>query len=526
MGAFYTFWAQNIRDSQLYGGDAHPVGSVPDTVPHTFGAYPSDPSWGTAYPGVVYSTWRMLGDVRLAADHYPNLVAYIDFMKTKVAEAGIGKLYQSYGDWCPPGPMPPRSYTSGVAMLVDVQRMVELATALGKAADAAAYAAYRAGLVADFNAAWAHANGAYGDAGGAALQTSNAAALALAGVVPPAARANVTAALVADVTARGHFSTGIIGMRYLHHALVDAGAGDAALATIWAPTYPSFSYMFDHPDEPATTLWELLDAPSEGPGMDSRSHHMFSSPGGWLWEDLAGIDQLRHTAPSYDPAAPDAAGFRHAVLYPRVTRNANLTFVDATYASVSGDFALAWSSPGARASGACAADAPENAPVTLSCAAPFTGVIFASFGTPTGACGAFAKGACDAANSSAIVAAACVGQTACTIDVSTALFGDPCFNTLKHFNAQLACPAATGISLAVTVPTNARATVRVPFAAGTPLANLTVLEGGVPVFARGAFVPGVAGVAGAAVGAEDTPAGDVTVDVLVGAGSYAFSTTV
>lgn len=73
VGAFYTAWAANIRDSQVYKGDGHPDGSVADTTPHTFGGYPSDPAWGTAYPGIVYSTWRMLGDTRIAADHYPNL---------------------------------------------------------------------------------------------------------------------------------------------------------------------------------------------------------------------------------------------------------------------------------------------------------------------------------------------------------------------------------------------------------------------------------------------------------------------
>lgn len=145
MGAFYTAWVTLIRDAQLSTRDNHPVGSVPDTVPHTFGDYPSDPAWGTAYPGVVYSTWRMLGDTRIAADHYPNLALYIDFMMGRCNSTGIGKLYQSYGgsclspfppifntpssltfslypptsllspfhtDWCPPGPQPPKSYTS------------------------------------------------------------------------------------------------------------------------------------------------------------------------------------------------------------------------------------------------------------------------------------------------------------------------------------------------------------------------------------------------------------------------------
>lgn len=28
--------------------------------------------------------------------------------------------------------------------------------------------------------------------------------------------------------------------------------------------------------EPATTFWELPDGDSEGPGMNSRNHHMFA----------------------------------------------------------------------------------------------------------------------------------------------------------------------------------------------------------------------------------------------------------
>ena len=99
MGAFYTAWAASIRDAQEYQGDSHPPGSVPDTVPHTFGSYPADPAWGTFYPGVVYSTWRMLGDTRLAADHYGNLKQYIAFMQSEVDKGGITQLYQSYGDW-------------------------------------------------------------------------------------------------------------------------------------------------------------------------------------------------------------------------------------------------------------------------------------------------------------------------------------------------------------------------------------------------------------------------------------------
>ena len=69
----------------------------------------------------------------------------------------------------------------------------------------------RTGLLADFNTAWAHLDGSYGDPNGAGLQTAHSAALVLKGVVPSSAVPNVTNKLIADVTAKEHFSTGIIG---------------------------------------------------------------------------------------------------------------------------------------------------------------------------------------------------------------------------------------------------------------------------------------------------------------------------
>lgn len=162
--------------------------------------------------------------------------------------------------------------------------------------------------------------------------------------------------------------------------------------------------------------------------MNSRNHHMFASVGGWLFEDLAGIGQVRPTDPAYSPTDASQHGFRHAVLFPRVTAHAAVPYVQSEYASVAGTFALTWANlSGTTPLGQCIAGAPENAPVTFKClGGVFERVVFASFGTPSGACsGGFAKGKCDAANTSAIIAAACIGQASCTIDVSTTVFGDP-----------------------------------------------------------------------------------------------------
>jgi hypothetical protein len=92
-------------------------------------------------------------------------------------------------------------------------------------------------------------------------------------------------------------------------------------------------------------------------------------------------------------------------------------------------------------------------------------------------------------------------------------------------DAQLTCSVAAGVAISATVPTNARATVRVPFPAGTPLDNVTISEGATVVFAKGAFVSGAAGVLGASVGTNDLPVGVVTVDVEVSSGAFSFSSS-
>ena len=87
----------NMRDNQVYAGEAHPAGSVSDTVPRTFGNYPADPAWGTAYPAVVYQLWLQYGDVRAASLHYPGLVAWVNFLTSQANTTGLAKLYSHYG---------------------------------------------------------------------------------------------------------------------------------------------------------------------------------------------------------------------------------------------------------------------------------------------------------------------------------------------------------------------------------------------------------------------------------------------
>lgn len=160
-----------------------------------------------------------------------------------------------------------------------------MATALGEDADAAYWAAYRATLITAYNAAFLNANGVYGNANSDGLQTAHAVSLAVGAA--GWAGANFTRAvdlLAADISTKygGAWMVGISGMKQLHSMLVAGGYGELAVDTLLRTEYPSYGYWFTNANEPATTLWELPDGDSEGPGMNSvRVGGLRGVVGGW-----------------------------------------------------------------------------------------------------------------------------------------------------------------------------------------------------------------------------------------------------
>jgi hypothetical protein len=67
----------------------------------------------------------------------------------------------------------------------------------------------------------------------------------------------------------------------------------------------------------------------------------------------------------------------------------------------------------------------------------FKSVQFASYGTPTGTCGAFVLGACHATNSVSIVSGYLIGYGGTiNIPATNVVFGDPCGGTAKRLYVQ------------------------------------------------------------------------------------------
>ncbi|RKS89631.1 galactose binding lectin-like protein, partial [Flavobacterium limicola] len=84
--------------------------------------------------------------------------------------------------------------------------------------------------------------------------------------------------------------------------------------------------------------------------------------------------------------------------------------------------------------GTVCATAGEGGDLNISAPAGsvFTGVTFASYGTPDGSCGSFTEGWCHASNSASIVSSYLIGQNTATIPATNDVFGDPCGGTPKR----------------------------------------------------------------------------------------------
>ena len=447
-------------------------GLLPSQIPDMTGGYHADASWSSVWPTTLHTLWKAYGDARIVQTYWSDLMLYLD---TQVAnmKGDIRHITAGLGDWCPPGeapgddqgPKPPSELSAGATFLVDVEHAIEMAVALNSP-DAPRLQALWQTLAGQFNTAWLNGAGFYGTSPTDGAQCAQAQAIG-AGVVPAANLSGIASYLAADIAKHaGHVSVGILGMKYLGRALCATGNADIAVTMMLKTDYPSFGWTFNHPDEPATTLWELWNAPTEGPSMNSRAHIMEGSVGAWLYSDVAGIAQ-----------APGTSGYASLLLWPRATTHASLPYASGSFESIRGTVAVEWESetqaftlaatvpantvaevrlpfpPGTPPAAlvafdgappaVCAADVAEAATATFTCPSGgvITGVSFASFGTPTGSCAAgFALGSCNAASSVAVVEAACMGQGACTVEVSDASFGsDPCNGVLKHFSGVVAC---------------------------------------------------------------------------------------
>ena len=340
MAAFYTQWAATIDDALNNQVDSTwKKGGLPETIPDITGGYNADASWSSVFPTTVHTMWKSYGDARIAQTYWSDLMLYVNQTVEGMGGGNIEKIFSTWGDWCPPnptgpgvdqGPKPEPSFSAGGTFLGDLNNIIEMSIALNTPDTARLQDLWQT-LASQFNAAWSHNGAYYGSSPTDGAQTAQAHALGV-GVVPDANRAAIASYLVSDIANHGgHLSVGIIGMKHLMRALTATGNAYIAINISLQTDYPSFGFAFNHEYEPATTLWELWNSPTEGPGMNSRNHIMQGSIGAWLYTDVGGISQQ-----------PGTAGYKSLLLWPRTTTHPSLPSASASFASIAGEVAVEW----------------------------------------------------------------------------------------------------------------------------------------------------------------------------------------
>lgn len=315
--SFMEKWTTDMADSMT------PEGAFTDVAP-SGPRGPAAPGWGDAGVLTPYVVWLYYGDETIIERNYESMRSWVEYMRQRAP----GDLYEreGYGDWIavvgsPAKPIGAAYYYFSTRLLA------EMAGVLGRTDDRAEYTALAEDIKAAFHASYYDPEtGSY--PGG--TQTSYVLPLYL-GLVPDDVRPRVEANLLQRIAEDDyHPTTGFLGTSYLLPVLSGTGAHDVAARMATQETYPSWGYMVS---KGATTVWELWNSDTAGPGMNSRNHFALGSVGRWFYECLAGIRP-----------DPDAPGFKHFFVAPEP--GGDITWASAKHTSPYGDIESRWAITG------------------------------------------------------------------------------------------------------------------------------------------------------------------------------------
>lgn len=504
--AFHSWYVQNIVDAQEGNGD------IPDVVPFMrYGSDPGDPSWSAAFPQIMYVLYKVKGDLTTAKTFWPQLGLYFDEIEAQLKAAGSIKAWRApYGDWVAIK-KGSNQYSGAFNLVVNLRQAAELATKLGYSDNATALTAKADAVAAQIQSEFFDSTkGCWDDC----EQTSYAEAIQIQ--LPTTASGAAATALLNDIvsTNKNHVTVGIIGAKALFPVLDGAGKHDAAVSLMMQTSYPSWGYMRHNQYEPDVgALWELWDSPTQGPGMNSRNHHMFSAPDEWIVNTVGGISSQ---------AAGAVCFLDDAELTLRPAHSLAVSGADASIAAPCGTTSLTYTRHGGTQCAVAAEGAsigrplaPAAAAVALSCGAEggkITSVDFASWGRPEGACGAFEateerQSGCHAPLSDAVVSKLCLGQESCMIPTHADFWAEhgwasesigkayahnassPCgsLENPRRLHVQVTCSAKHVVTSRVAVPVGVEAAVHLPTFGHSDVNVQLEEEEHVPLFSDGAF---------------------------------------
>ena len=213
------------------------------------------------------------------------------------------------------------------------------------------------------------------------------------GVVPESITPQVVNNMITAVKKGTHSNLpnaptgGIVFTKYFWDVMKRYGNNGFGIEIMEAKSMPSFDFWLNPTNGGigATTLWENWQSTAFVP-HGSYNHIMYGGFGRWMYAGMAGITRM-----------PGSRGWNHIRFSPALHDSASLTAATASVDTPKGVASIEWTT---KANTGSCGSVPENKRLHLFCSSgTFTGVVFASFGTPSGTCGNFTKGSCDAPTS-------------------------------------------------------------------------------------------------------------------------------
>ncbi|MDR1135848.1 MAG: family 78 glycoside hydrolase catalytic domain [Clostridiales Family XIII bacterium] len=344
---FYQKWLLDMRDGQYADG------RYGDTAPNPHN-FAGDIVWNAGGVIVPYTIWQRTGDTRVLEDSYTSMSRYM------AGRMSMGNIQScGYGDWLEPVDGTSDKNVIGTAYFAyQLSLMAEMADALGKSEDAAAYRARFSQVNNAFHSAYVSPDGTISNG----IQSGYVLALGT-GLTKPETEQLFVQKLVDKIEADGNLMTvGFVSVNKLMPVLTKYGHSDIAYQLALNTAYPSWGYSIE---QGATTGWERWNSYTLSGGfgpvsMNSFNHYAFGSVSEWFYNGVAGINT--------DPQNP---GFKNIIIEPAL--DGRLSYAKASYDSIRGEIVSGWTRQGEN-SYKLDVVVPANATATVVLPAPLAAV--------------------------------------------------------------------------------------------------------------------------------------------------------
>ena len=302
--SFLTKWLQDLRDTQRPNGSLPGVAPV---VPGRFDGGYESAGWMDAGVHVPWTLWQAYGDTGVITENYDMMKRYVDFLDAD--STGHIRSAGGYLDWLNLDDPTPADVLDTAFVAKSTREFAQMAKAIGRDADAAAYQARFEAIRAAYQQAFIAADGSVkGD-------SQTAYILTLTNDLEPEDRRDAVYDQFVQTLERRdyHLSTGFLGVDGLLPALTEAGRTDIAYRLLQHEDYPSWGYEIG---KGATTIWERWnsinpDGTFNDVGMNSFNHYAYGAVGEWMYRTMAGVSAAEPGYRKVTIAPEPGAGVDH-----------------------------------------------------------------------------------------------------------------------------------------------------------------------------------------------------------------------